>query len=571
MNNSQLNHFSRTPVDLDISRSKFPRPQRRLTTFTSGRLIPLYCQEVIPGDSVKMDLSLLVRMATPIHPTLDNLFLDVHFYFVPNRLVWSHWKQFMGENSGSYWAPSVTYTIPQITNPIEGGDGDTSSSVKGFATGTIGDYLFYPVKREFSVSVLPIRGYCLIWNNFYRDQNTMTPCNISLGDSTVVGKNTGIKRNLNTQTPASEYDLYINGGNYVTNAERGGAPLPVCRLHDLYSSALPSPQKGPSVLLPLGSSAPVKNSTTAQLFSPEWYNSVGADPYDGHNALLSMKGGNGTQMYEDSTSGTSPVGAFVRLEADLSNATAASVNALRNAFMMQRFYERLARGGSRYFEVIRSFFGVTVPDSTVQIPEFLGGRRVPINMTQVAQTSSTDAVSPQGNVSAYSLTTDNHHIFTKSFTEHGYLFAVGCVRAEHSYSQGIPRHLSRKVFSDFYFPVFANAPEQPIYKKELFCGTAADDEVFGYQEAWAEYRYSPAEITGEFRPDYAQSLDSWHYGDDYSSAPSLSAGWMREPSTLIGRTLAVQTHDQFLGDFLFNAEWVRPMPVYSVPGLLDHH
>lgn len=573
MNNEQLNHFARTPVDLDIPRSMFHRPLPVLTTLNSGQLIPLMCEEVYPGDSVKMNLSSLVRMATPLHPVMDNAFMDVHFYFVPLRQTWSHFKEFMGENTSTAWTPSVTYTIPQISCPTAGGDNVSSSTVKGFAKGSVADYLGIPIKRDFgTTNALPFRAYCLIWNNYYRDQNTMSPALVDLGDNTMTGNNAGVTWSSGSNR-LSAYTYYITSGNYVNSAIHGGAPLPVCRLHDLFSSALPSPQRGPSVLMPLGTTAPVYNDTSKQVvFSPAWL-----DDTSSHIGLLNREYlfgyGQGTGV-----DGQGPQGSLsavnLSLKADLSQATAASVNALRNAFMLQRYYERLGRSGSRYFEMVRAFFGVVVPDLTVQIPEFLGGRRFPINMTQVAQTSSTDSVSPQGNLSAYSLTTDvQNDIFSKSFTEHGYLFAVGCIRVEHSYSQGMPKLFLRKSFTDLYVPTFANAPEQPIYNKELFVSgsSSSDDGVFGYQEAWAELRYTVPKVTGEFRPDYAQSLDSYHYGDDYQSTPTLSAGWMAEPGANLQRTLAVANHDQFLCNFLFDMTWVRPLPVYSVPGLLDHH
>ena len=578
MNNQQLNHFSRSPVNLDISRSVFQRNKRKLTTFQTGQLIPLMVEEVLPGDSVSMKVNSLVRMATPFHPVMDNAFMDIHAYFVPNRQVWEHWKEFYGENSSSPWAAPMNYTIPQVTAPSQGGDEVSGSSVTGWAKGTIADYMQLPIKvGNLSVSMLPFRAYTLIWNNYYRDQNTMSPATVSLTDGTKTGSNQGIMR-ASGVTLEQQYDSYINNGTYVTHAEKGGAPLPVCKLHDYFTSCLPSPQKGAAVLMPLGMTAPVKNVPfssvqTSDMINLQYYDNSYSTPTKLVRSSLGTDN-LGISTYKADSDMTSNLAA-VALYADLSNATAASVNALRNAFMVQRFYERLARGGSRYFEVIRSFYGVIVPDLTVQIPEFLGGRRVPINMTQVAQTSASQSgVTPQGNLSAYSLTTDtSDELFHKSFTEHGYLIVVGCIRAEHSYSQGIPRHFSRKTFTDFYVPTFANAPEQPVYMKELFAnGIAAnDDAVFGYQEAWAEYRYALSEISGEFRPTYAQSLDSYHYGDYYTSQPTLSAGWMREPSSLVSRTLAVTSHHQWLADFLFDCKWVRPMPAYSVPGLLDHH
>lgn len=579
MNNAQINHFSRVPKDIGMSRSLFERDKRVLTTFNAGRLIPVLCEEILPGDTVSIDLNMLVRMSTPIHPVMDSLWLDVHFYFCPNRLAWSHWKEFCGENTSSAWIQPVAYTIPKISAPVSGSDGVRGSAATGFAKGSVGDYLGLPIGRAFGqVNALPFRMYGLIWNNYYRDQNVMSPCNVYLDDNVISASNNGVSK-TSLQTFSDAYSAWITSGEYVTFGARGSAPLPVCKLHDAFTSVLPAPQKGPSVLLPLGTSAQVKNSTaTGGYFNPDLFTQVGST-YS--SALGNLLAGNTTpnvgHLYSDGSSttpGTTKV--FMNLEADLSNATAATVNQLRNAFMVQRYYERLARSGSRYFEWIKAFFDVTVPDATVQIPEFLGGRRVPINVTQVAQTSATDDsitdYTPQGNLSAYSLTGDQSSLFTKSFTEHGYLMAFVMVRASHSYSQGIPRHFSRNVFTDFYVPTFAYAPEQAVRTKELYAdGSSSDDTVFGYQEAWYEYRYCPAQICGEFRPDYAQSLDVWHYGDDYASAPSLSPDWIREPDTLVARTLAVQNHDQFIGDFLFKMRHVRCMPMYSVPGLLDHH
>lgn len=584
MNNQQLNLFSMNPVKLEMGRSKFERPSRHLTSFDGGKLIPLYCEEVLPGDTVSMDFNMLCRMATPICPVMDNAYLDVHFYFVPNRLVWSHWKEYNGENTTGPWKQSIVYSIPQTTAPTSGGDNSstTSPAVPGWAKGSVASYLGIPIKvGDISVSSLPFRAYCLIWNNYYRDQNVFSPCNVTLGDGTTSGLNSGLY--------PSTYDTWANS-SYVYNGEKGAAPLPVCKFHDCFTSCLPEPQKGYSVPIAIGSYAPIVDAVD-EIAAGNADISV-FKPFNPSNLISSgtafLDAPTGTQIIDsdskDNYSSGTPTGAgkiYKAMLADLGAASSATVNSLREAFALQRYFEKLARGGSRYFESIKTFFGVTVPDSTVQIPEFLGGKRIPINMTSVAQTSSTDSTSPQGNLAAFSQTSASEHgIFTKSFTEHGYLFGVVCVRTEHSYQQGIPKHFLRKDLVDFYNPVFANLGEQAVLNKEIYVqgtsvvdndGNVYDDQVFGYQEAWYEYRYSPNRISGELASTYASSLDSWHYGDYYQSLPTLGVDFIREPQSNIARTLAVQNHDQFIGDFLFNATWVRPMPLYSIPGLIDHH
>lgn len=560
MNRNTEMHFSQVP-SIEISRSKFDRSFDHKTTFSCGSLIPVYVDTTImPGDTVKMRMSEVVRMMTPIAPVMDNAYLDTYFFFVPKRLIWEHFKRFMGENDTAPWTQTTEYTEPQITAPVN-----------GWSKGTLADYFGYPTKvGGWKASALPFRAYCMIWNEWFRDENLKNPVYMSTGDSDTTGKDYN----------SSTYDP-------VTDTECGAKPLKVAKLHDYFTSALPGAQKGPSVSVPLGTTAPV-------IFSES---TVGTTDNNLLGKQVSMVGvtvsqnsfGLGRADNGDGTATQVVAGRNVDLVTDLSSAVGATVNQLRQAFAIQKFYERQARSGSRYIEVVKGHFDVTNPDFRVQRPEYLGGKRIPINMNQVIQTDAsgkqsyydsqtsswkTDDKTPQGNAAAYSVTSDtNEDLFTKSFTEHGILMGLVCVRTDHSYQQGLNRQFSMKKFTDYYWPEFANLGEMAILNKEIYMsGTASDDEAaFGYQEAWANYRYFPNIITGEMRSNYAQSLDIWHYGDDYSQLPNLGSDWIDEPETNMARTLAVQNHDQLFGDFYFGAIYTRPMPLYSVPGLIDHH
>lgn len=544
--------FSENPASLDISRSRFLRNQNIKTSFNAGDLIPFYLDEVIPGDTVSIDTSKVVRMSTLIAPIFDNIYLDTYFFFVPNRLCWDHWKQFMGENTESAWIPETEYTVPQVTAP-EG----------GWNVGTIADYMGIPTGVSgISVDAMPFRAYALICNEWFRDENLTDPIYIDTGDSNVVGS---------------------NGSAYRTDITKGGAPFVAAKYHDYFTSALPAPQKGPDVPLPLGNMAPVGTTGTdwsSQVLgtkSLHWRYTNGNEIGNVSKAIgISKASGEeqythlGSAAFTASGSSIMPVNLF----ADLSLATGTSINQLRQAFQVQKLYEKDARGGTRYIEIIKSHFGVSSPDSRLQRPEYLGGSRVPINIHQVVQTSSSDDTTPQGNTSAYSLTIDSHSDFTKSFTEHGWIIGLCVARYNHTYQQGLERMWSRKVREDYYFPVFANLGEQAIKNKEIFAqGTSEDDEVFGYQEAWAEYRYKPDRVSGELRSQYAQSLDLWHLGDDYETLPRLSDSWIRENKQNIDRTLAVSSSvsHQFIADIFVKNSEVRIMPLYSIPGLIDHH
>ena len=546
MNRNTESHFSINPINLDIQRSKFVRPSTHKTTFNAGNLIPIYVDEVLPGDTFKMRMSSVIRMSTPIYPVMDNANMDVYFFFVPNRLVWEHWKEFFGENNTTHWEQPIEYEIPQITAPAG-----------GWAKGTIADYMGIPTLiSNISVQALPFRAYCKIWNDWFRDQNLKDPAMISLDETTTAGANTG---------------------DYVTNAEKGALPLKVAKYHDYFTAALPEPQKGPEVNISgITGYAPV--TTRNKLTNQSGINMKMDNSTTSYTMFLER--GTAKDLKTATASYSNPTLGIIEprnLWADLqqTGGTATSINALRQAFAIQRLYEKNARGGTRYIEIIKAHFGVQSPDARQQRSEYLGGTRIPINMDQVVQTSNSgDGITPQGNTAAYSLTTFNESMFTKSFTEHGYIIGLTCIRTEHTYQQGIERFWSRKKMLDYYFPTLANLGEQAILNKEIYAqGSAADDEAFGYQEAWAEYRYKPSRISGAMRSNYQTTLDAWHYADKYASQPILSSDWIDETSANIDRTLAVQsaTEDQFIADFYFACEATRPMPLYSIPGLIDHH
>lgn len=559
MNRNTESHFSLSP-HVDISRSRFDRSASLKTSFNAGDVVPFFLEEVLPGDTFSVDTSKVVRMQTLLTPMMDNVYLDTYYFFVPNRLVWDHWKEFCGENTESAWIPKTEYTMPQITSPAD----------QGWSVGTLADYFGIPTGvAGLSVSALPFRAYALIMNEWFRDQNLQDPLVVPTDDSTVAG---------------------VNTGTFVTDVAKGGKPFIAAKYHDYFTSALPAPQKGPDVNIPVAQagSYPVvslADNVPSSVFpaAPIKLNTLQGQPvsvsgYDNPVFQVATSGGDpGNFSYWNDGASTSRVPfSFANLWAvSDGNAASATINQLRLAFQIQKFYELQARGGSRYTEVVRSFFGVTSPDARLQRPEYLGGNRVPINVNQIVQQSGTESSgTPQGTVVGQSLTTDTHSDFTKSFTEHGLIIGVMVARYDHTYQQGLNRLWSRKDKFDFYWPVFANIGEQAIKNKEIFAqGTDKDNEVFGYQEAWAEYRYKPNMVTGEMRSAYAQSLDVWHLADDYSTLPSLSDSWIREDKANIDRVLAVTSavSNQFFADIYVKNYCTRPMPMYSVPGLIDHH
>lgn len=542
MNRNSEYNFAQNP-QVGVSRSRFQRNSDNKTTFNTGDLIPIYLDEVLPGDTHQIDVACVMRMATPIFPVMDNAYCDFYFFFVPNRLLWEHWKEFMGENKETAWTPKTEYSVPQVTAPAG-----------GWEEGTLADYLGLPTKVEgISVSALPGRAYGLIYNEWFRNQNVTQPTLVEVTDATTTGKNDGS----------------ANNDSAITLAK----PLKAAKVFDYYTGALPEPQKGEPITLPLGGTAPVKNYATEELKTVRnldeiW--SYGAiedknpEPEPGYRIGWQKEGK--PVMFGFNTEHNGFLGV------DLSSVTSATINQLRQAFQIQKLLEKDARGGTRYREVLREHFGVISPDSRMQIPEYLGGYRLPINVSQVIQTSSSDETSPLGNTAALSVTTMNKPMFTKSFTEHGFIMGLAVVRTDQTYQQGIERMWSRKGRYDYYWPVLANIGEQAILNKEIYAqGNAKDNEAFGYQEAWADYRYKPSKVTGLFRSNAQQSLDAWHYAQDYDALPTLSTAWMEQGEAEMKRTLAVQSQPDFIADFYFMNKTTRCMPVYSIPGLIDHH
>lgn len=571
-----VSRFAYTQSDLQMRRSLFERSHDHKTTMSAGLLYPLLVDEVLPGDTYSVDIASLVRMSTPIHPVMDNAYLDLYCFFVPNRIVWEHWKEFMGESPEDPYINPIEYSVPMLVKA----ESDTSV----IAPKSLLDYLGIPsFTSPEEISALPVRAFCKIWNEWFRDQNLQNAIDIPLSDENLVYSDLLISGGNATPGDFWDNNNSTDSDSYVINAAHGGDLPPVNKYHDYFTSALKEPQKGDPVAIPLNGFAPVYANNAFGINAPIGDSLTFSDS-NGHVLSGEASFKQGVLSSDDNPNPSGVVGAHpVNLIADMGLLADAGIYAtisdLRYAFQLQKFLEADSRGGTRYREILKQHFNVTSPDASQQIPEFLGGKRIPINISQVLQTSATDTVSPQGNTAAYSLTTDKHSSFTKSFTEHGFIFCVGCIRTEHTYSQGIERMFFRKNKFDYYFPEFANISEQPIYNKELYLpvGDEFDPEVangiFGYQEAWAEYRFKPNRVSGEFRPTYPQSLDIWHYGDDYSSQPYLSSEWIRETRANIDRTLAVSSDvsDQFICDFYFKMNTTRVMPIYSIPGLADHH
>lgn len=540
MNRNTTNFFGNTPLN-KLPRSAFTMTPKLLTTMNTGEITPIFLKEIIPGETITMDMASAIRMSTPVFPVMDDAMIDVYYFFVPNRIVHEHWPQFMGEDKTYDYEATPEYEVPYIKAPD-----------KGWKKGTIADYYGIPINiPDLKANALPFRGYCEIVNEWFRDQNLANKLMVNYDDTILDG---------------------ANDGDEIEVTQLGAKPYKAAKFHDLFTSCLPYPQKGPDVIMPFAGLAPVVLGDT---FTPE--NTSGMTMYEKLNPTFKRyvaNDGSGMGLANTGTNAGTNYLTPNNLYADLKVSEGTTINDFRNAMAVQKYYELLSRGGSRYREIIRSMFGVTSPDARMQIPEYLGGFRDYINMDQVIQTSETTENSPQGNVAAYSLTNTYNSLFTKSFTEHGYLHGLAVIRTNHTYQQGLEKHWSKRNLFDYYFPVFANIGEQPVLNKEIYAqGTKEDEEVFGYQEPWYEHRYMPNRVTGAFRSTYTEgTLDSWHYGDHYKECPRLSKEWLEETKENMDRTLAVTSavEDQFLCDIKFIVTSVVPLPIHSTPGFNGH-
>ena len=557
MNRNNERHFNEIP-QMKASRTRFNRDQTILTTFDAGKLIPFYVDEVLPGDTFSVDTAAIIRMSTPKYPVMDDSFIDFYYFFCPNRILWDNFKYFMGEVEDTPWMPTKAYSVPQIK--INGTNTKPAPDER-----SILDYMGVPtkVKKPFSINALPIRAYIKIWNEFFRDENVDNAAVLKTDDANVnyeFGDENSIQEAEN-------------------NAYKGGNLLPVNKFHDYFTSCLPYPQRGPDVTMPTEGSAPIrsyidtKRTKLAESYgtnnsrSSSWlYEDFIQEGPDG-DTLRSTGAEAGKSYWTGKTPGTGESGQVTYLGADLSSATAATINQLRQAISVQQYYEALARGGSRYREQVQALWNVVISDKTVQVPEYLGGGRYHVNINQIVQTAENDK-SPLGETGAMSVTPINESSFTKSFEEHGIIIGVCCVRHNRSYQQGLERFWSREDRLDFYVPQFANIGEQPVKKKEIMLtGEASDEETFGYQEAWADYRMKPNRVSGLMRSNATGTLDFWHYSDYYESVPTLSQEWMAEGKKEIARTLIVEDEPQFFGAIRVANKTTRRMPLYSVPGL----
>lgn len=558
--------FGVAPMRANVQRSAFPIGAKRLFTGNRGDLIPFYWKRIVPGDTVKIDTNAVVRMQTPLYPVFDDAVLDYYFFWIPERIVWNHFKEFIGEDTTTAWETPTEYTQPFTTAPATTGwNVGTIADYLGFRTGTPG------IKGQSTL----FRSYVSIWNNWFRDENLKDPAMLHTGDADTVGS---------------------NGTDYINDAEKGGMPLKAAKIkNDPFVSALPSTQKGERALLPIASVSggyiPVRTrgETIPKLTENEWpltfvKNNDGTNVFTNSGSYsLQLKSNAGAPTggmlhAQNSTTasitntGIKPSNLWADLSAGATIGSVGTIRDLRISIAIQQLLEAYARGGTRYREILASIYSVQIPDQTVQIPEYLCGSRIPINMDQVLQTSSTgEGTTPLGETGAFSNTSFSEFSFEKSFVEFGYIMGVCVIRRAHaSYSQGVPMLSQRRTKYDYFNPYFVHLGEEPIYNKYIFAqGTSEDDEVFGYGERYFAYRDDPNQIMGEFRPDYAQTLDAWHYGDNYGQLPTLSSGWIDEDKTVFDRTLAVSSANahQFMFDIYLTGQAIRPMPVHGIPGL----
>ena len=567
--------FSDAPA-MYMKRTKFDRSHVYKTTFNSGKLIPVFIDEVLPGDTTRMSVNYFARLATPIKPVMDNIYLDWFFFFVPNRLVWEHWQNFCFEQEDP--DDSTDYVIPAIM---------ANDNKNNTYLGSLWDYFGLPLNTSGTISgisALPFRGVYLIWNEWFRDENLQKAVKIQKGDTNEV---------LNSARVSDQPSWLFKSGTGIFP----GYPCPPRgKRHDYFTSALPWTQKGPGVSIGLAGTASIVDPTpdNGYLLHSDANQLAAVAAYGGSASSTGGKRvavGNGVVTFSRYASEYSSVAGFagnsdgaVTVSAqpgraylgddsyvDLDTSSIFTINSLRTAFQMQKFYERLARGGSRYTEVLRSFFGVVSPDARLQRPEFLGSFTKMVNVNPIAQTSATDATSPQGNLSAYGVTAAKFHGFNKSFVEHGYVFGFVCARADLTYQQGINKMWLRSTVYDFYWTTFAHLGEQAIELREIYAqGSEADATVFGYQERYAEYRYKPSQITGKFRSSVTGgNLDVWHLSQFFKNAPTLNEEFIME-NPPIKRIIAVQDEPEFLLDIGFRYTTVRPMPMFGTPGLVDH-
>lgn len=590
MNRNKNNNFSLLP-SANIQRSKFDRSQSVKFTFNVGELIPFYVDEVLPGDTMQIKTSKMVRLQTPATPIMDDLYLDTYYFFVPNRLVWDHWKEFNGENNNSKWIPSTDYRVPQLKFPAFKGNANSSAfnsyadSYVFFSPGSVADYMGLPARngdlsnlpfsptKYFPISTgsstdfptfnaLPFRAYALICNEWFRDENLQDPLFIDTGDSDYYGWYDNNNLNFTQFKSCNNFD------NTVLESERdlkspvfGGKPFIACKYHDYFTSALPSPQKGANVSVPVSSILSGDGLAKAQLIDQE--HSTGYYIIRNSSGALVTSTSDVNALYTNSI---------------VEGGAGIDINSLRLAFATQAQYERDARGGTRYTEIIRSNFGVISPDSRLQRPEYLGGNHIRLNINQVVQQSGEVGSNGSflGDTGAFSATADSHGDFIQSFTEHGFIIGVCVARYNHSYQNGAERFWFRKSRFDYYLPAFANLGEQPIKQAEIYIGNKVgnaelfSNSTFGYQEAWSDYRFKPNRVAGEMRSGISNSLDIWHLADNYSSMPYLSSDWIKEDKNNVDRVLTVSSSvsNQLLADFYIDNISTRPIPMYSIPATL---